>query len=72
MLSSPAAEKYERLQPAAGFQRMGVFVANMVDPERFFVQKVGPSSIALDKLVQEMTNYYEQVNFKKIIFSLLL
>lgn len=86
--SSPAAhgqlDQYERLQPAMGFQKMGVFVANVIDPERFFVQKVtiervkkvflfyassrvisifpfqvGPSSIALDKLVQEMTLHYE-------------
>ena len=37
-----------------------VYVSSITDPSFFYVQKVGPSSIALDKLVQEMTAHYEQ------------
>ena len=39
-----------------------VFVSHITDPSLFYVQKVGVSSITLDKLVQDMTAYYEQEN----------
>ena len=35
-------------------------MSSVIDPSSFFVQKVGPSSVALDKLVQEMTAVYDQ------------
>lgn len=37
-----------------------IYVSSISHPGSFHVQKVGPTSIALDKLVQDMTNYYEQ------------
>ena len=42
-----------------------VYVSSVRDPDLFYVQKVGPSSVALDKLSQEMTAYFEQ-DFNKV------
>ena len=36
------------------------YVSFIRDPGFFFIQKVGPGSIALDKLVQDMSLYYDQ------------
>jgi len=36
-------------------------VSCVADPERFWVQNVGPSSVQLDKLTETMTNYYSKV-----------
>ena len=37
-----------------------IFVSSISDPSFFYVQKSGPASVALDKLVQDMTSFYEQ------------
>ena len=37
-----------------------IFVCSLSDPSCFYVQKVGPSSVALDKLGQDMSAFYEQ------------
>ena len=52
--------KREELRVAKGESgSMGVFVSAVADPGHFYVQKVGPKSVELDKLVQEMTGYYD-------------
>ena len=37
-----------------------VYVCSISDPSCFYVQKVGPTSVALDKLGQDMTSFYDQ------------
>ncbi|XP_059470167.1 tudor and KH domain-containing protein homolog [Neocloeon triangulifer] len=37
-----------------------VFVSAAKDPGRFWIQKVGPASVELDKLVDKMTEFYNQ------------
>ena len=37
-----------------------IYVCSISDPSSFYVQKVGPTSVALDKLGQDMTAFYEQ------------
>jgi len=37
-----------------------VFVSSVTSPSLFWVQKLGPSSIQLDKLTQEMTYFYAE------------
>merc|ERR1719158_2030686 len=49
----------EELRPTGGDNVIEVYVSSILNPSQFYVQKVGPQSIALDKLVQEMTAYYE-------------
>lgn len=36
-----------------------IYVSSVMDPDLFYVQKVGAKSVELDKLVQEMTAFYE-------------
>jgi len=57
--TSSTRETYERLQMCAGDTAMPVLVSSVKDPSTFFVQKKGPGSIKLDKLVKEMTEFYE-------------
>lgn len=38
---------------------MEVYVSAMENPSQFWVQIVGPGTMALDKLVSEMTTYYD-------------
>ena len=57
--ASSARETYERLQMCAGDTAIPVLVSSVKDPSAFFVQKKGPGSIKLDKLVKEMTEFYE-------------
>ena len=57
--ASSARETYERLQMCAGDTAIPVLVSSVRDPGAFFVQKKGPGSIKLDKLVKEMTEFYE-------------
>lgn len=52
-------EKTEKLIQSAGDKVMAVYVSSIADPGFFYVQKVGPRSIDLDKLVDEMTAFYE-------------
>ena len=51
--------RQEKLQPTCEDKVVEVYVSSISSPSQFYVQKVGPESIALDKLVQEMTAYYE-------------
>ncbi|TRY76853.1 hypothetical protein TCAL_03528 [Tigriopus californicus] len=53
------SEKTETLVQSAGDKVMAVYVSSIADPGFFYVQKVGPRSIDLDKLVDEMTAFYE-------------
>lgn len=48
----------ERL-PAMGEGTLEVYVSAIASPSRFWLQLVGPQSLRLDKLVVEMTDYYE-------------
>lgn len=59
----------ETLEPSSGGgdEIIEVYVSSIADPTTFYVQKVGPRSIALDKLVEEMTAYFElESNRKKL------
>ena len=60
-LDSSVQPKYqqEKLRPTGEDNVVEVYVSSILSPSQFYVQKVGPESIALDKLVQEMTAYYE-------------
>jgi len=50
----------EDLKPTAMDNCIEVFVSAVATPGRFWVQKIGPHSVDLDKLTQEMTDYYNQ------------
>jgi len=50
----------EDLKPTAMDNCIEVFVSAVATPGRFWVQKIGPHSVDLDKLTQEMTDYYTQ------------
>jgi len=50
----------EDLRPTAMDNCIEVFVSAVSTPGNFWVQKVGPHSVDLDKLTQEMTDYYSQ------------
>lgn len=39
---------------------MEVYVSAMESPSQFWIQVVGPGTTALDKLVLEMTAYYNE------------
>ena len=51
--------KHEELRPTGTDQVIEIYVSSILNPSQFYVQKVGPESVALDKLVQDMTAYYE-------------
>lgn len=38
---------------------MEIFVSAMESPSQFFVQVYGPGTLALDDLVEKMSNYYD-------------
>eukprot|EP00096_Caligus_rogercresseyi_P011936 TRINITY_DN4850_c0_g1_i1.p1 TRINITY_DN4850_c0_g1~~TRINITY_DN4850_c0_g1_i1.p1 ORF type:complete len:442 (-),score=127.67 TRINITY_DN4850_c0_g1_i1:384-1709(-) len=53
----------EELQPLNTQDAIEVYVSSIENPQSFYVQKVGPMSVKLDKLVNEMTEFYnEQIN----------
>eukprot|EP00092_Neocalanus_flemingeri_P011602 GFUD01012503.1.p1 GENE.GFUD01012503.1~~GFUD01012503.1.p1 ORF type:complete len:462 (+),score=178.84 GFUD01012503.1:110-1495(+) len=55
----------EELKPTGLDNCMEVFVSAISTPGAFWVQKIGPKSVDLDKLTQDMTEYYkEEVNQK--------
>ena len=58
-LSPRKKADFERLSCSAGIQTMGVFVSAISDPDLFYVQKCGSKSVDLDKLVHEMTAFYD-------------
>jgi len=49
----------EELKPTGSDRFMEVFVSAVATPGNFWVQQIGPRSIDLDKLTQDMTVYYE-------------
>jgi len=49
----------EELKPTSTDQCMEVFVSAISTPGAFWVQKIGPISVDLDKLTQNMTMYYD-------------
>lgn len=48
----------EELQPTSTDRCMEIFVSAITTPGSFYVQKIGTRSVDLDKLTQDMTNYY--------------
>ena len=54
----------EELKPTSADSQIEVYVSSICDPGHFYVQKVGPTSVALDKLVQDMTLFYDQESNK--------
>jgi len=48
----------EELKPTGSDNCMEVFVSAISTPGAFWVQKIGPKSVDLDKLTQNMTEYY--------------
>ena len=56
----------EELLPTGGDKVIEVYVSSILNPSQFYVQKVGPESVALDKLVQDMTAYYEVMANQKM------
>ena len=51
--------RQEELRPTSGDNLVEVYVASIADPGHFYVQKIGPSSVELDKLVEDMTAFYD-------------
>ncbi len=52
--------RQEELKATSADNLVEVYVSSICNPGHFYVQKVGPTSIALDKLVQDMTAFYDQ------------
>lgn len=53
--------KTEQLTSSSRDAIVEIYVSSVNDPGSFFVQKVGPKSVALDKLVEDMTGYYDKL-----------
>ncbi|KAJ8972424.1 hypothetical protein NQ317_012442 [Molorchus minor] len=60
--------KVERISPVPGQpdSQFEVYVSAMVDPSRFWLQIVGPKATELDCLVEEMTEYYNKPENRKL------
>ena len=56
----------EELRPTGADNVIEVYVSSILHPSQFYVQKVGPESVALDKLVQDMTAYYDNPANRKL------
>lgn len=56
---SSAEDQFEKLRLTTGETSLGVYVSSVCTPSQFFVQKVGPRSVDLDRLVEEMTAFYD-------------
>ena len=48
------------LELLGGDNVLEVFVSGVESPTEFYVQKIGPRSVDLDKLTAEMTQFYEE------------
>ncbi|XP_023341490.1 tudor and KH domain-containing protein homolog, partial [Eurytemora carolleeae] len=59
-LISSGTISQEQLRSTGSDQLIQVYVSCISTPAMFWVQNVGPSSIDLDKLTQEMTSYYSK------------
>lgn len=60
-MSKNSAFNVEELSVTYGSDLIELYVSSVIDPGYFYVQKVGPKSIALDKLVSDMTIFYDNV-----------
>ncbi|XP_035909698.1 tudor and KH domain-containing protein homolog [Anopheles stephensi] len=58
--AAPQATVAKQSSANLGTGQMEVFVSTIVSPSKFYVQLVGPQSLELDLLVQNMTVYYSQ------------
>jgi len=58
---------YEVLEPIGGDNCCDVFVSGVDSPGKFWVQKVGQRSVDLDKLTQEMTDFYSDDTNRKLM-----
>ena len=59
--SSPFLSTFtEELIPTSLDEMTEVYVSSVTDPMNFCVQKVGPLSVELDKLVTSMTSFYDE------------
>lgn len=54
--------KVEQLRATSGDGLIEILVSSVCDPFEFYVQIVGVCSVQLDKLVEDMTTFYEQEN----------
>lgn len=52
--------KVEPLKATSGDGLIEILLSSICDPFEFYVQIVGVSSVQLDKLVEDMTMFYEQ------------
>lgn len=58
----PIGEKF----PIHTDGQLEVYVSAIASPSRFWLQLVGPQSVKLDKLVEDMTNYYKDEENQRI------
>jgi len=58
--AGPGNVGQETLRCSGSDQLVQVYVSTVANPGRFWVQNVGPSSIELDKLTENMTQYYSR------------
>ncbi|XP_065338424.1 tudor and KH domain-containing protein homolog isoform X1 [Cloeon dipterum] len=59
--SAPGSKRLvEKLNATMQNGFLEVYVSAMKNPSRFWIQKVGPTSVELDKLVDKMTEFYSQ------------
>ncbi|KAF4519353.1 hypothetical protein B566_EDAN011359 [Ephemera danica] len=64
--SNGTPKNAERLSQGTQEGFMEVYVAAMKNPGRFWIQKVGPPSVDLDRLVDKMSEFYNQEENRKI------
>ena len=65
--SAAPAQPQEQLHAAASDNCIEVFVSGVESPGQFWVQKVGPHSVELDKLTQNMTDFYAEDSNRKLM-----
>ena len=61
------AQPQEILEVIAGDNAIDVLVSGVETPSEFWVQKVGPKSVDLDKMTLEMTNFYSDLPNRKLL-----
>ena len=57
----------EVLEAVGGDQCVEVLVSGVETPGLFYVQKIGPRSVELDKLTQQMTDFYSQPSSQELL-----
>ena len=65
--SAAPAQPQEQLRAAASDNCIEVYVSGVESPGQFWVQKVGPHSVELDKLTQNMTDFYAEDSNRKLM-----